>query len=198
MGRRKNVDIRERFGFAVKARREEIGLTQEDLAEKAGIHRTYLSDVERGGRNLSLVNIERLAAAGITGGCSTSPPQYCPEASVTRAEMAVFLLRGIHGAGYSPPAVGSSTGFGDVPTTYWAAAWIKQLAAEGITTGCGNGNYCPESPVTRAEMAVFLLRSEHGSSHTPPAVGSSTGPATRAPVRRTVSTISFTERSRRR
>jgi len=57
------ADIRERFGFAVKVRREELRLTQEDLADKAGIHRTYLSDVERGSRNLSLVNIERLAAA---------------------------------------------------------------------------------------------------------------------------------------
>ena len=56
-------DIRERFGFAVKVRREELNLTQEDLADRAGIHRTYLSDVERGGRNLSLINIERLAAA---------------------------------------------------------------------------------------------------------------------------------------
>ena len=61
--KRVNPDVRERFGFAVKGRREELGLTQEDLAEKAGIHRTYLSDVERGSRNLSLVNIERLAAA---------------------------------------------------------------------------------------------------------------------------------------
>jgi transcriptional regulator with XRE-family HTH domain len=54
-------DIRERFGDAVRTRREKLGLTQEDLAEKAGIHRTYLSDVERGSRNVSLVNIERLA-----------------------------------------------------------------------------------------------------------------------------------------
>ena len=60
--RRATPDIRERFGFAVKVRREALGLTQEDLADKAGIHRTYLSDVERGTRNLSLVNIERLAA----------------------------------------------------------------------------------------------------------------------------------------
>jgi transcriptional regulator with XRE-family HTH domain len=56
-------DIRERFGFAVKTRREELGLTQEDLADKAGIHRTYLSDVERGSRNLSLINVERLAVS---------------------------------------------------------------------------------------------------------------------------------------
>jgi transcriptional regulator with XRE-family HTH domain len=60
---RSRPDVRERFGFAVKARREELGLTQEDLAGRAGIHRTYLSDVERGSRNLSLVNIEKLAAA---------------------------------------------------------------------------------------------------------------------------------------
>ncbi|QVL33887.1 helix-turn-helix transcriptional regulator [Telmatocola sphagniphila] len=55
--------IQERFGTAVKFRREKLGLTQEDLAAAAGIHRTYLSDVERGSRNLSLVNIEKLAAA---------------------------------------------------------------------------------------------------------------------------------------
>lgn len=61
--RRAKPDVRERFGYAVKVRREELGLTQEDLAEKAGIHRTYLSDVERGTRNLSLLNIEKLAAA---------------------------------------------------------------------------------------------------------------------------------------
>ena len=61
--RRAKPDVQERFGTAVKFRREELGLTQEDLADKAGIHRTYLSDVERGTRNLSLVNIERLAAA---------------------------------------------------------------------------------------------------------------------------------------
>ena len=64
MGKKaKKNDIRERFGFAVKARGEELGLTQEDLAEKAGIHRTYLSDVERGSRNICLLNIERMAEA---------------------------------------------------------------------------------------------------------------------------------------
>jgi transcriptional regulator with XRE-family HTH domain len=64
MGRKRGkTDVRERFGFAVKARREELGLTQEHLAHEAGIHRTYLSDVERGSRNICLMNIERVAAA---------------------------------------------------------------------------------------------------------------------------------------
>jgi hypothetical protein len=119
--------------------------------------------------------IERLYEAGITGGCGVNPLQYCPEGIVTRAQMAVFLLRGIHTSSYVPPAIGPGTGFGDVPPSYWSAPWIKQLAAEGITTGCGNGNYCPEHPVTRAQMAVFLLRSKHGASYSPPGVGAGTG-----------------------
>jgi hypothetical protein len=120
-------------------------------------------------------HIERLYAAGITGGCGVNPLRYCPDGIVTRAQMAVFLERGIHGPSYTPPSVGDSTGFGDVPTTYWAASFIKQLAADGITVGCGNGNYCPEGPVTRAQMAVFLLRSKYGASYTPPSVGDNTG-----------------------
>ena len=56
--RRARPDVREWFGYAVKVRREELRLTQEELAEKAGIHRTYLSDIECGTRNPSLVNIE--------------------------------------------------------------------------------------------------------------------------------------------
>ena len=64
MGKKKaKPDIRERFGFAVKQRREQLELTQEDLAGRAGIHRTYLSDIERGFRNPSLINIEKVAAA---------------------------------------------------------------------------------------------------------------------------------------
>jgi transcriptional regulator with XRE-family HTH domain len=61
--RRPRRGICERFGYAVRSRRDELGLTQEELADRARIHRTYLSDVERGTRNVSLVNIELLAAA---------------------------------------------------------------------------------------------------------------------------------------
>jgi transcriptional regulator with XRE-family HTH domain len=61
--RPKNPDVLERFGTAIKFRREALGLTQEDLADLARLHRTYISDIERGTRNLSLVNIERLALA---------------------------------------------------------------------------------------------------------------------------------------
>jgi transcriptional regulator with XRE-family HTH domain len=61
MAKRVKNDVRERFGFAVRVLREARGLTQEELAHRSGIHRTYLSDLERGTRNVALVNIERLA-----------------------------------------------------------------------------------------------------------------------------------------
>jgi transcriptional regulator with XRE-family HTH domain len=63
MKKKAESGIRERFEYAVRGRREALGLTQEEFAERAGIHRTYLSDIERGTRNLSLINIERLATA---------------------------------------------------------------------------------------------------------------------------------------
>jgi len=99
--------------------------------------------------------IEQLAADGITAGCSTQPPLYCPAAGLSRAEMAVFLLLGRHGAGYTPPPA-TGTRFQDVPLGYWAAPWIEQLAAEGITGGCSPTHFCPSQPLNRAEITVFL------------------------------------------
>ena len=56
-------DLKRIFGTAIKAKRSEMGFSQEELAERAGLHRTYVSDVERGARNLSLESIEKLAGA---------------------------------------------------------------------------------------------------------------------------------------
>ena len=119
--------------------------------------------------------IESIYRAGITKGCSTNPLIYCPDKFVTRAEMAVFILKGLHGPTYTPPAPTGSV-FNDVPTSHWAAAWIEQLYAEGITVGCSIGSYCPDQvETTRAQMAVFLLKVKYGRYYTPPAVGAGTG-----------------------
>jgi hypothetical protein len=83
------------------------------------------------------------------------------------AQMAIFLLRGIHSPYYQPP-VATGAFFNDVPVTAFAAAWIEQLAEEGITAGCGSGMFCPNNSVTHAQMAIFLLRSKHGTGYTPP------------------------------
>jgi hypothetical protein len=108
--------------------------------------------------------VETLFHNQITGGCTGG--NYCPGNPVTRAQMAVFLMKSVHGAGYLPPACAGV--FADVPCPSQFADWIEQLAAEGITGGCGGGNYCPNNPVTRQQMAVFLLKAEHGSGYTPP------------------------------
>ncbi|MGB8028927.1 MAG: helix-turn-helix transcriptional regulator [Terracidiphilus sp.] len=55
------LDIRIRFGRAIRRIREEQGINQEEAAERCGLHRTYYSGIERGVRNVSLVNIERVA-----------------------------------------------------------------------------------------------------------------------------------------
>jgi hypothetical protein len=109
-------------------------------------------------------SVDTAASYGAMSGCGTGT--FCPTTPVTRAQMAGYLLRSEHsGIYYPPPPVGI---FSDVPTSSPDATWIEQLYNEAITAGCGGSNYCPGSPVTRAQMAVFLLKTEWGPSYTPP------------------------------
>ena len=55
------------------------------------------------------------------------------------------------------PAPATAT-FNDVPTSDFGFQFIEALAASGITGGCAGGNYCPDSPVTRRQMAIFLAK----------------------------------------
>jgi endo-1,4-beta-D-glucanase Y len=115
--------------------------------------------------------INELYTEGVTGGCGTDPLRYCPDAVVTRAQMAVFLVRVIHGSTFTPPD--TAVVFEDVPLDYWAISWINQLYADGVTGGCSMTPmlFCPDVNVSRAQMAVFLLRAKYGSTYTPPASG---------------------------
>jgi hypothetical protein len=112
------------------------------------------------------VYIETLFHNGVTVGYSDG--NYHPTDPISRAQMAVFLLKGKFGAGHMPPPATGMV-FNDVQAGDFAAAWIEQLSALQITAGCGGGNYCPNSSVSRAEMAAFLLKSEHGAAYVPPA-----------------------------
>jgi hypothetical protein len=109
--------------------------------------------------------IHTIARNGVTAGCGGG--NYCPDLLATRAQMAVFLLVSKNGAGYTPPP---ATGlvFLDVPANAFAAAFIEALFAAQVTSGCGGGNYCPDFFITRAEMAVFLLRMLEGPTYNPP------------------------------
>ena len=111
--------------------------------------------------------IETIFHFGVTGGCGA--PGYCPVNSVTRAQMAVFLLKAKNGSAYVPPAC-TGTVFLDVPCTGGNFdPWIEDLAGQGFTGGCGGGNFCPGNPVTRAQMAAFLLKVKLGGPYVPPA-----------------------------
>ena len=109
--------------------------------------------------------VERVFRRAVTSGCGAG--NYCPDAAVSREQMAVFLLRAREGGGYVPAACVTPT-FADVPCSSGFARWIEELVRRGVTGGCGGGNYCPTSPVTREQMAVFLLRTQLGPTYVPP------------------------------
>ncbi len=106
--------------------------------------------------------IEAFAVLGITQGCGRNAQGqllFCPDRGVTRAEMAVFIDR----AQDQTELRSASATFADVPPSYWAYGWIERFYTLGITTGCSTSStgqrfFCPDRGVTRAEMAVFLIR----------------------------------------
>ncbi|MGB9357570.1 MAG: hypothetical protein WCC01_03340, partial [Acidimicrobiia bacterium] len=100
-------------------------------------------------------SIELIAAAGITSGCN--PPtsnRYCPDATVSRGQLAAFLVRAL-----DLPSTSKDFFSDDAGSIY---EWdINRLAAAGITSGCNppaNNRYCPDSRVSRGQMAAFLVR----------------------------------------
>lgn len=93
--------------------------------------------------------INRLRAAGITGGCT--PTRYCPTANVTRQQMASFIVRG-----WNLPNTGTDFFTDDEGSVHEND--INRLAAAGITGGCTPTRFCPFGNTTREEMAAFLKR----------------------------------------
>ncbi|MGC8915954.1 MAG: S8 family serine peptidase [Thermoanaerobaculum sp.] len=122
--------------------------------------------------------VETVLHRGITAGCDSA--NFCPENPVNRWQMAVFLARTLHpdplpdsgtvpGLGNYSCTPGGFSVFADVAPTDPGCRAIHYLAAQGITLGCGGGNFCPTSPTTRRQMAVFLTRALVGDN--PPPAG---------------------------
>ena len=80
---------------------------------------------------------------------SPAPPDIGPQARIVGARLDYRLQ-------VSPPPAAAT--FGDVPVSDAAFRYVEALAASGITGGCGGGNFCPNSPVTRRQMAIFLAK----------------------------------------
>jgi len=79
------------------------------------------------------------------------------------AALSLICLASPASGQFVPPACSPPGPFQDVPDTHPFCAWIQQLANDQITSGCGGSNYCPDSSVTRAQMAVFLERAMRGT-----------------------------------
>ena len=102
-------------------------------------------------------DINAVAAAGITVGCNTERTRYCPDQPVTRAQMASFLTRALK---LNAPTDPTAHDFEDVTDDNAHHDAITAIAAAQITLGCNTERtrYCPDQPVTRAQMASFLTR----------------------------------------
>lgn len=108
------------------------------------------SDVEEGSTHDSAISA--LTVSGITVGCDEG--RYCPSDEVTRGQMATFLARALR---LEPPI--DANGFLDVGEEDVHSEGIQAIASVRITVGCGGGDsFCPSDPVTRAQMASFLMR----------------------------------------
>ena len=101
--------------------------------------------------------IDQMAVLQITSGCSQAPPLYCPSSSVSREQMAAFMIRAL--GEFNPPTPPTQR-FQDVPPGNPFYAFIDRMAVRGITFGCSQNPpmYCPGDSVTRGQMAAFLVR----------------------------------------
>ncbi len=98
----------------------------------------------------------------VTTGCTSSPLQYCPTQLIPRWEAAVFIVRAIFGGDNF--TFSSTPFFNDVASGDPGFQWIQKLHELGITDGCGSGNFCPDSNLTRGEAAVLVIRMRYGST----------------------------------
>ena len=92
-------------------------------------------------------NINALAAAGVTNGCQVG--KYCPNSTLTRGELATFIMRALRLSIPSRDYCSDDNGSVHEPA-------INAIAAAGISTGCSSGKFCPTQSVTREQMAGFL------------------------------------------
>ena len=122
-----------------------------DEAEPPAASKSSFADVESD--EWWLAHVERLAELEVTKGCKTEPLRFCPDRSVTRAQMATFLVRAFDLEAAEP------AGFADTAGNTHETN-IDALAAAGVTLGCKIDplRYCPAKSVTRSQMATFLVR----------------------------------------
>jgi len=117
------------------------------------------SDVPPSNAFFNFINV--MYETGITGGCATNPLQYCPNSTTTRGEMAVFIITAMFGS--NSFSYTTTPYFTDVPASNIFFKFIQKMKDLNITSGCGGTDFCPDDPVTRGEMAVFIIVARYGT-----------------------------------
>lgn len=108
--------------------------------------------------------VSLMSTFAITAGCQANPPLYCGSTPVTRAQMSVFLVRGLTLATGSTTAYPPTAFFQDVPssgvTDSMYFQFVQSIAQLGITAGCQAtpALFCPDQSITQGQMAVFMIR----------------------------------------
>lgn len=131
-----------------------IGLARR-VAAAAGLPGVLPADIDLDGDRYDAVRA--LTRDGVLAGSDCGPGLFCPDDPIPRWMMAVWLVRVLDG---QEPEPVSETRFADVDSGQWWAAHVERLAELGVTAGCASERaaYCPDDPVTRAQMASFLRR----------------------------------------
>ncbi len=104
----------------------------------------------------SVLALALCVAAASVEAAIVAPPLRSPQGGAA----------GAHGP-YTPPACVPGVPFADITCSTGFDPWIEQFGLDGITAGCGGGNYCPGSPVTRDQMAVFVEKAMRGTASWP-------------------------------
>ena len=110
--------------------------------------------------DLNFKHVQKLRDLGITNGCSTVPSLYCPDMPVTRGQVATLAMRAKFTEPVADQALHNSPTpyFADVPASDPFFPFIQKMKDFGITAGCAPPNYCSAQAVTRAQIAVFIMR----------------------------------------
>jgi hypothetical protein len=153
-GHRRNIldDRVTEIGVGVEVRGNTTWVTQVFRRPSSGV--TYLPPTtsrfgDVSSRHPEVAAILSIDARGLTSGCTTA--RFCPELTLTRGQAATLLVRAL-----GVPSTTQTGTFRDVSGPH--AGNIEALHAAGLTTGCGTGRFCPDTQMTRAQLASFFAR----------------------------------------
>ena len=143
----------------------QIGGAAATILQRGVLTQVFYSDVLP--ENIFYPNIGMLIANSIDSGCS--PSLFCPDQIATRADIAPLVIRTLFGDNFSYT---QTPYFTDVPVNHPQFRFIQKMRDLNITIGCSATAFCPQDPVTRGQMAAFLIRAKVGGAGAPITGGS--------------------------